>query len=57
MPWLQVSDLRGYRSDAALIYSVYEMPTNFLIDQSGKIIAKNLRGEALHKKIKELLGN
>jgi hypothetical protein len=35
---------------------VNAIPQNYLIDPAGKIIAKNLRGEALHAKLKELLG-
>ncbi|MBW0156163.1 MAG: AhpC/TSA family protein [Sediminibacterium sp.] len=56
LPWLNVSDLKGADNEAALIYGVYEIPSNFLIDPSGKIIAKNLRGENLELKLKELLG-
>lgn len=56
LPWLNVNDLKGYENDAVLTYGIYEIPTNFLIDPSGKIIAKNLRGEELNKKLKELIG-
>jgi hypothetical protein len=31
------------------------VPTNFLMDREGKIIAKNLRGDALQTKLKELM--
>jgi peroxiredoxin len=54
LTWPNVSDLKGSDNEAALIYGVYEIPTNFLIDPNGKIIAKNLRGEELVKKLKEL---
>ena len=54
LPWPNVSVLKGADNDVALIYGIYEIPTNFLIDPSGKIIAKNLRGEDLRKKLKEL---
>lgn len=57
LPWLQVSDLKGGLNEAGLIYGVHEIPSNFLIDPSGKIIAMNLRRKALNKKIKELLGD
>lgn len=54
MPWTQISDLEGFKSKAAVTYGVQAIPTNFLIDPSGKIIAKNLRGEDLDKKLGEL---
>lgn len=42
-----VSDLGGWQSKPAALYGVNGIPMNFLIDKSGIIIAKNLRGEAL----------
>jgi len=54
LPWTQVSELKG-RNKAADLYGVSAIPANFLIDPSGKIIAKNLRGEDLDKKLGELL--
>lgn len=53
--WTNVSDLKYCSCEAALKYGVSAIPQNFLIDPTGKIIAKNLRGEALHKKLAELL--
>jgi len=55
LPWENVSDLKGDKNEAALIYGVSAYPTNYLIDEKGKIIAKNLRGDALKKKLEELL--
>lgn len=55
LPWENVSDLKGDQNEAALIYGVNAFPTNYLIDENGIIIAKNLRGENLHKKLEELL--
>lgn len=49
-----VSDLLGWNNSAAAKYAVYGIPTNFLIDGDGIIIAKALRGEALHKTLEEL---
>jgi len=43
-----VSDLQYWNAEGARIYGVQSIPTNFLIDGSGKIIAKELRGNALH---------
>lgn len=53
--WESVSDLKGDDNRAALIYGISSYPTNFLIDPHGIIIAKDLRGEALSKKLSELL--
>jgi thiol-disulfide isomerase/thioredoxin len=44
-----VSDLKFWNSEAAKIYGVNSIPTNWLIDANGIIVAKNLRGIALHK--------
>jgi len=52
-----VSDLGGWNSAAAAQYSVRSIPSSFLIDKDGKIIAKNLRGEALDAKLAEVLGS
>ena len=54
LPWTQVSDLKGFQSKAAVMYGVSAIPTNFLVDPSGKIIARNLRGEDLEKKLATL---
>lgn len=55
LPWLQVSDLKGKDNSASLIYGINGIPDNFLIDKSGIIIGRNLRGEKLNKKLEELL--
>ncbi len=46
---LHISDLKGWGSEHGAIYQINSIPTNFLIDANGVIIAKNLRGEALDK--------
>ncbi|RFS21093.1 AhpC/TSA family protein [Chitinophaga silvatica] len=53
--WTQVSDLQGWGNEVALQYGVQSIPTNFLVDPSGKIIARNLRGPELEQKLQELL--
>jgi hypothetical protein len=53
--WTHVSDLKGWRNAAAIELGVKMVPTNFLMDREGKIIAKNLRGDALQTKLKELM--
>jgi len=56
LPWTQVSDLNSWYGKAAVLYSIIGIPQNFLIDPSGKIIAKNLRSDDLENKLKEVLG-
>ena len=55
LTWTHVSDLKGWQSDVAALYGVQAIPTNFLIDPSGKIIATNLRGARLQKTLEEQL--
>lgn len=55
LTWTQVSDLKYWENDAAKLYGVRAIPQNYLLDPSGKIIAKNLRGAALTKKLAEIL--
>jgi peroxiredoxin len=47
MAWAQVSDLQGWKNEAAQRYSISAIPQNFLIDPAGKIVAANLHGEKL----------
>jgi len=54
MEWTQVSDLKWWNSEAALLYNVQGVPANFLIDPTGKIIELNLRGAALQQKLAEI---
>ncbi|WP_316828261.1 TlpA disulfide reductase family protein [Pedobacter miscanthi] len=53
--WKHVSDLKFWKNEVAQLYSVMSIPQNFLIDPSGKIIAANLRGIELAKKLASLL--
>lgn len=50
-----VSDLKGWSSRYASVYGVRSIPSNFLIDGNGIIVAKNLRGPDLDQKLQELL--
>jgi peroxiredoxin len=54
--WTQVSDLKGWSNEAAAKYNIQSIPQNFLIDPTGKIVAKNLRGIDLNNKLDEILG-
>lgn len=55
--WTQVSNLQGWKDPIAIAYKVEQIPTTFILDQSGIIIAKDLRGEELRTKIIQLLGS
>jgi len=50
-----VSDLGGWQSRGAQIYGVQSIPTNWLIDANGVIVASNLRGAALETELDKLL--
>ncbi|GAB3937152.1 TlpA disulfide reductase family protein [Mucilaginibacter myungsuensis] len=54
--WPQVTDLKGWRSEAAVLYNVQTLPQNVLIDPNGKIIARNIRGKDLEDKLAEIFG-
>jgi peroxiredoxin len=56
LTWKHVSDLQGWSSQPAALYSVTSIPATVLLDKDGKIIARNLRGPALEEKLKELFG-
>ncbi|MDR3245489.1 MAG: AhpC/TSA family protein [Prevotellaceae bacterium] len=53
LEWPHVSDLKGWKNEAAQLYGVSAIPANFLINKEGKIVARNLRGDIL----KEALSN
>lgn len=48
-----ISDLKGWRSEAAKSYSIAAIPMNFLVDSSGVVIAKNLRGSELNNTLRK----
>ncbi|WP_316794418.1 TlpA disulfide reductase family protein [Pedobacter frigoris] len=55
LTWTQVSDLKGWESEARKVYGISGVPANFLISPDGKIIGAHLMGEVLNKKLNELL--
>lgn len=55
LTWTHVSDLKYWDCAPAKMYAVNAIPANFLLDENGIIIARNLRGEDLANKVKELL--
>ena len=55
LPWTQVAELKGWENQAARSYFVRAIPQNFLVDPTGKIIAMNLRGDALPEALARLV--
>jgi thiol-disulfide isomerase/thioredoxin len=51
-----VFDGGGWKNAVAVLYRVHGIPQTYLLDKDGKIVAKGLRGEALEKRLQELLG-
>ena len=54
LTWSQVSDLQFWNNAAAVLYGIKAIPQNFLLDKDGKIIAVNIKGDDLNKKLIEL---
>lgn len=55
MPWIHVSDLKGWKNEVALMYGINSVPQNVLVDPQGVIVAKNLRGENLLDQLKQFV--
>jgi thiol-disulfide isomerase/thioredoxin len=55
LTWTHVSDLKFWQNDVARLYGIQAIPQNLLLDPSGKIIARNLSGEQLAKKLSEVI--
>jgi thiol-disulfide isomerase/thioredoxin len=55
LTWKQVSNLKGWQDPIARLYEVEQIPTTLLLDNSGKIVAKDLTGDLLRTKIIALL--
>lgn len=51
LTWRHVSDLKGWDNQVSMLYGIQGIPANFLIDPSGKIIAKDLTGRSLNEKL------
>jgi len=54
LPWVNVSDLKGNFNVPSLIYGVYGIPSNFLINKEGIITHKILRGEVLNNTLEQI---
>ena len=57
LSWTHVSDLLHWDSEPAKLYGIRAIPSNYLINDQGVIVAKNLRGEDLEKTLDDLLRN
>jgi peroxiredoxin len=55
LTWNHVSDLKGWRNEAAAMYGVQSIPYNFLVDPDGTIIAEGMTSNELEKKLNEVL--
>nr|WP_294938149.1 TlpA disulfide reductase family protein [uncultured Flavobacterium sp.] len=55
LTWTQVSNIKYWQDPIAKLYNVKSIPATFILDASGKIVAKDLRGAELKAKIQELL--
>ena len=53
-PFVQLSELKGRNSKLAVIYGISTIPANLLVNPQGKIVAADLRGKALTKKLEEI---
>ncbi|MCM5663342.1 TlpA disulfide reductase family protein [Galbibacter mesophilus] len=55
LPWTHISNLKFWQDPIAQEYNIRSIPATFILDEEGKIIAKDLRGEALNEKVASLL--
>ncbi len=55
LTWSHISDLQGWQNSVAQQFQIFNIPQNFLIGPDGKVVAKNLRGPALERKLARLL--
>lgn len=56
MPWIHLSDLKGWKNIAASTYNITHIPASILIDPEGKIVAVDLKADRLSSKLKEIYG-
>ncbi|MBQ0063770.1 MAG: TlpA family protein disulfide reductase [Prevotella sp.] len=54
--WHHLSDLKGWKCAAGKMYNINSIPSSILVDGNGKIIANDLRGEALNEKLRSIYG-
>ena len=56
LAWTHLSDLKGWQSAAAKTYAIRGIPASLLVDPNGKIVARDLRGDLLGRKLAEIYG-
>jgi len=54
--WLQINDAGGWDAKTAIDWNVFQIPTSFLVDKNGKIVAMDLEKGELEKALVNLLG-
>jgi peroxiredoxin len=55
LTWTHISDLKFWQSEVVPVYQIGSIPFNVLVDPEGKVVAENLRGNALEQKLQEVL--
>lgn len=56
MPWIHLSDLKGWQTVASDTYNVKSIPASLLVNPEGVVVARDLRGDALGEKLSEVFG-
>ncbi|MBR1446213.1 MAG: TlpA family protein disulfide reductase [Alloprevotella sp.] len=54
MNWIHLSDLKGWNTLAAKTYGINSIPATILYGPDGRVVASNLRGDALEKTLQEI---
>ena len=55
LPWINISDVRGFDMEAAQLFAIRALPANVLLDREGRIVAKDVHGDQLRDHIEQLL--
>ncbi|MDB6113246.1 MAG: hypothetical protein JWQ62_191 [Lacunisphaera sp.] len=55
MPWPQYFDGKFWKNDISTKYAISSIPAMFLLDQDGRVVSTNARGEKLEQEVKRLL--
>ncbi len=54
--WMQVIDNGGWQAKTAMAWEIMALPTSYLMDREGRLIAMDMEPKELERKLKELLG-